>query len=154
MANRSTKPSKTAWPSTNMDNWLLQMLSSLSNNQSLLSSCISHIFYRTLPSLKRNFFINNIYDGCENDAGWLCVVDDNDPCTWGHLSAMESYPVIMYSPQTTVISWNTISTGMEFIRFKINVFVSPQNLQFCSFEGKKSNIAAQSRRKYSVNLCS
>ncbi|XP_025082923.1 uncharacterized protein LOC112557341 isoform X2 [Pomacea canaliculata] len=48
-------------------------------------------------SLARRFFINSVYPGCANDAGWLVVKDNADTCSWGQVTAGASYPLILYS---------------------------------------------------------
>ena len=59
--------------------------------------------FRSFYNIDRNFFINELYNGCLNDPGWLVVISGNtDFCLWGRLY----YIRIKYAMRTTVGIWN------------------------------------------------
>ena len=49
--------------------------------------------------LKRIFYINSNWDGCDNDKGWIMVNDVNSqpPCPWETMYVTQA-PFIIYSP--------------------------------------------------------
>ncbi|XP_033724527.1 uncharacterized protein LOC117314570 [Pecten maximus] len=61
---------------------------------------------------KRNFFINNIYGGCQGDAGWLMLKDvgASGGCDeWD--TNQGSLPYILYSTDLTYVTWHNGNKG-------------------------------------------
>ncbi|RUS83518.1 hypothetical protein EGW08_008697 [Elysia chlorotica] len=53
----------------------------------------------------RRFFISHNYNGCQNDAGWVVVVDHlNKQCDW---EKDEAFPIIKYAAGEKYENWNT-----------------------------------------------
>ncbi|PVD35969.1 hypothetical protein C0Q70_02938 [Pomacea canaliculata] len=95
---------------------------------------------RADTSLARRFFINSVYPGCANDAGWLVVKDNADTCSWGQVTAGASYPLILYSatgnrvlyPSPGVVAWLVVAghkaKGQQPVAL-LNNKVQPKNYE-------------------------
>ena len=60
---------------------------------------ISMIISYQSDKVKRIFYINSNWDGCDNDKGWIMVNDVNSqpPCPWETMYVTQA-PFIIYSP--------------------------------------------------------
>ena len=58
----------------------------------------------------RRWFINQTYNGCPNDTGWLIVDSLADPCTWESKNNMPALR-ILYAPGDTLVNWETAVNG-------------------------------------------
>ncbi|XP_070568464.1 uncharacterized protein [Ptychodera flava] len=84
--------------------------------------------------INRRFFVNNHYDGCPNDFGWMVVVDDgNNVCPW---STVSEKPFFMYSPHSNKVNWDEgqIADVMAiFIKHKFQ-YIEPQPIAELGWE--------------------
>lgn len=61
----------------------------------------------------RSFFINNLYNSCSGDVGWLLVDATPDPCAW---EANTGNPVrILYAAGTTAAVWAAGSAAADVL---------------------------------------
>ncbi|XP_072026282.1 uncharacterized protein [Amphiura filiformis] len=77
----------------------------------LVEALPNHFSLQGDGDLKRRFFINFNYGGCDVANGWLCVKDEPHACTWEQPQPGESYPIILYSRATTSINWTSGDKG-------------------------------------------
>ncbi|XP_014664422.1 PREDICTED: uncharacterized protein LOC106806819 [Priapulus caudatus] len=66
------------------------------------STSITSIAGDSASNMQRRFFIHENYYGCNNDPGWIVVLDkmspqDDDPCDWGIMRPSER-PMFLYCP--------------------------------------------------------
>ncbi|XP_071960614.1 adhesion G-protein coupled receptor G6-like isoform X2 [Antedon mediterranea] len=60
--------------------------------------------------VRRQFFTNKNYGGCENDYGWTVVVSQDGNCMWERKQT--EYPLIMYSPVPNGVLWQSDDPGI------------------------------------------
>ncbi|PVD35967.1 hypothetical protein C0Q70_02936 [Pomacea canaliculata] len=87
---------------TNFYNWMTPARLVESSWTDLKSSSTNFFSPAGDGGLRRRFFINHVYPGCDGDAGWLVVKDENDVCSWGNPTGVK-YPLILFSPSSTLV---------------------------------------------------
>lgn len=62
-------------------------------------------------SIKRHFFINKNYGGCQNDAGWVVVADKVEVCkgNWMGGRGWENFPRFLYAKQNGGCKWADVN---------------------------------------------
>ncbi len=58
----------------------------------------------------RRWYINNVYNGCPGDIGWLIVDSTADPCTWETNKGAPAMR-LLYAPGTTKVTWDQAVNG-------------------------------------------
>jgi len=75
------------------------------------------------PVLRRRFFMERNYGGCQNDAGWFVAVDEWIPdhnCAWeDRRMRTHRVPLLLYSNVSTYANWNSnnVDVADDFIVF-------------------------------------
>ncbi|XP_025084124.1 uncharacterized protein LOC112558125 isoform X1 [Pomacea canaliculata] len=91
---------------TNFYNWMTPARLVESSWTDLKSSSTNFFSPAGDGGLRRRFFINHVYPGCDGDAGWLVVKDENDVCSWGNPTGVK-YPLILFSPSSTLVQYHS-----------------------------------------------
>ncbi|XP_066302809.1 uncharacterized protein [Branchiostoma lanceolatum] len=73
-------------------------------------------------SVKRRFYINRNYGGCNNDRGWMVVADGGPSgfCTWERASTSE-HPHVLYSKLSTSVVWDDTANVGKADRLLISI---------------------------------
>ena len=98
----STHSTKTDWFSK--DSLTSSPYTDIISTSQNFFSIRGHQEFQSQSNLDRNFFINNSYNWCLLDFGWLVVISGKDDvCKW----AQGEFISIKYARRTTMTNWNT-----------------------------------------------